>query len=149
MERCIYLAPGPQGIQRLSVLVHRYLIPLGVEMTVTSHPIVTRDSPTQTGLFDAIATAHARFTGAMPSRPALETPIMTHTTEATLFRQLGMITYGFDPLPIDAADLSSAANDERLAVASIRFANAVTDAYLAEFLTRSPARTSARAARDF
>jgi acetylornithine deacetylase/succinyl-diaminopimelate desuccinylase-like protein len=138
-----------ESLSRLMSDLKSMIFGLGVEMSVTSHPIVTRDSPTQTGLFDAIATAHARFTGAMPSRPALETPIMTHTTEATLFRQLGMITYGFDPLPIDAADLSSAANDERLAVTSIRFANAVTNAYLAEFLTRSPARTSARAARDF
>jgi acetylornithine deacetylase/succinyl-diaminopimelate desuccinylase-like protein len=130
------LLPG-ESISRLIGDIRSMISGLGVEMTVTSHPIATRDSPTDTTLFDAIVAAHARFTTSMRSRPALETPIMTHTTDAALFRQIGMITYGFDPLPIDLADLHLAGNNERVAVGSIRFANTVTEAYLFDFLTHS------------
>jgi acetylornithine deacetylase/succinyl-diaminopimelate desuccinylase-like protein len=132
----VRLLPGesfPRVVSDLQSLVAG----MGVTLAVTGPPIATSESPTETPLFASITAVHRRFTDSLRSRPPLETPVLTHTTDAAYFRQVGLIVYGFDPLPLDVKDIRPDGVDERITVTSIRYACAVTSAYLFDFLRES------------
>jgi hypothetical protein len=119
-----------------------------VDVSVSGSPLLAAESPSQTDLFDAIALQHDHFTARMRSRPALETPIVFHTSAASLFRKKGIIVYGFDPLPVDWTQSQNDGGPERLPVASLQFASSVTEAYAADFLRRPVSRAPASVRRE-
>jgi hypothetical protein len=56
------------------------------------------------------------------------------TTAASYFRKKGMTVYGFEPIPTDPAISVAGSVDERISVASLKFAQDVTEFYLRYFL---------------
>ena len=78
---------------------------------------VATESTTDTDLFRAIERARDRFD---PGVPVLTPPLLS-TTDATTFRQAGMVIYGFEAWRIKPDDDQSHGDDERLSLANIRF----------------------------
>ena len=77
------------------------------------------ESPTNTALFQAIErAAHDRYPNAF-----VTTPMLTGATDRPTYRQLGIVTYGFDPFLVESADSQRGVhgNDERLSIANIGF----------------------------
>jgi acetylornithine deacetylase/succinyl-diaminopimelate desuccinylase-like protein len=74
-------------------------------------------SPIDTELFRAIERARDRFDAGVP----VLTPPLTSTTDATYFREIGMVVYGFEPFRLSAEDDRSHGDDERLSLPNIRF----------------------------
>ncbi len=116
---------------------------LDVEMTLTERPLLAVESRTDTPLFDAIAAAHDKLTHQMRTRPPLETPILTTTTDASFFRRKGMVVYGFEPIPRDLDAERTQAKEDSIALSSLKFAIDVTETYLQDFLSRTALRPSA------
>ncbi len=78
---------------------------------------VATESTTDSDLFRAIERARDRFD---PGVPVLTPPLLS-TTDATTFRQAGLVVYGFETWRLAAADDRSHGDDERLSLANIRF----------------------------
>jgi acetylornithine deacetylase/succinyl-diaminopimelate desuccinylase-like protein len=112
-------------------------------MTLTERPLLAVESRTDTPLFDAIAAAHDKLTHQMRTRPPLETPILTATTDASFFRRKGMVVYGFEPIPRDLDAERTQAKEDSIALSSLKFAIDVTETYLQDFLSRTALRPSA------
>ncbi|HKO15195.1 MAG TPA: M20/M25/M40 family metallo-hydrolase [Gemmatimonadaceae bacterium] len=77
------------------------------------------ESPVATDLFRAIErAAHDRDPAAF-----VTTPMLTGATDRPTYRKLGIITYGFDPFRVEAADAQRGVhgNDERLSVENVGF----------------------------
>jgi acetylornithine deacetylase/succinyl-diaminopimelate desuccinylase-like protein len=77
------------------------------------------ESPIDTDLFRAIErAARERDPGAI-----VTTPMLTGATDRPIYRKLGLVTYGFDPFKVEAADQQKGVhgNDERLSIANIGF----------------------------
>jgi acetylornithine deacetylase/succinyl-diaminopimelate desuccinylase-like protein len=77
------------------------------------------ESPTNTELFRAIErAAHERDPNAF-----VTTPMLTGATDRPTYRALGIVTYGFDPFRVEAADAQRGVhgNDERLSVENVGF----------------------------
>jgi acetylornithine deacetylase/succinyl-diaminopimelate desuccinylase-like protein len=77
------------------------------------------ESPTNTELFRAIErAARERDPNAF-----VTTPMLTGATDRPTYRALGIVTYGFDPFRVDAADAQRGVhgNDERLSVENVGF----------------------------
>ena len=77
------------------------------------------ESPTNTELFRAIErAAHDRDPNAF-----VTTPMLTGATDRPTYRALGIVTYGFDPFRVEAADAQRGVhgNDERLSVENVGF----------------------------
>ena len=82
-------------------------------------PKTPLESPTNTDLFRAIErAAHERYPDAF-----VTTPMLTGATDRPTYRSLGIVTYGFDPFRVEAADAQRGVhgNDERLAVDNVGF----------------------------
>ena len=77
------------------------------------------ENPIDTDLFHAIERASRdRDPGAL-----VTTPMLTAATDRPTYRRLGIITYGFDPFKIEAAEIQKGmhGNDERIALANVAF----------------------------
>jgi acetylornithine deacetylase/succinyl-diaminopimelate desuccinylase-like protein len=77
------------------------------------------ESPTNTELFRAIErAAHERYPNAF-----VTTPMLTGATDRPTYRSLGIVTYGFDPFRVEAADAQRGVhgNDERISIENIGF----------------------------
>jgi acetylornithine deacetylase/succinyl-diaminopimelate desuccinylase-like protein len=77
------------------------------------------ESPTNTELFRAIErAARERDPNAF-----VTTPMLTGATDRPTYRALGIVTYGFDPFRVEAADAQRGVhgNDERLSVENVGF----------------------------
>ena len=77
------------------------------------------ESPMNTELFHAIErAARERDPNAF-----VTTPMLTGATDRPTYRALGIVTYGFDPFRVDAADAQRGVhgNDERLSVENVGF----------------------------
>ncbi len=89
---------------------------LGDSMRVVEGYEAGPPSPVETPLMAAIRAVAARRDPGVPVVPVL----LTASTDAWLFRSLGMVVYGFEPYRLAAGDLERAhGNDERLPVAEI------------------------------
>lgn len=78
---------------------------------------VATESTTDTDLFRSIERARDRFD---PGVPVLTPPLLS-TTDATTFRQAGLVIYGFEAWRIRPDEDQSHGDDERLSLANIRF----------------------------
>lgn len=82
-------------------------------------PKAPLESPTDTDLFRAIERA------ARERNPEafVTTPMLTGATDRPTYRALGLVTYGFDPFTVEAADSQRGVhgNDERLSVENVGF----------------------------
>ena len=77
------------------------------------------ESPIETEFFHAIErAAHDRDPNAF-----VTTPMLTGATDRPTYRQLGIVTYGFDPFKVESADAQRGVhgNDERLSVENVGF----------------------------
>jgi acetylornithine deacetylase/succinyl-diaminopimelate desuccinylase-like protein len=77
------------------------------------------ENPTDTDLFRAIErAAHERDPNAF-----VTTPMLTGATDRPTYRALGIVTYGFDPFRVEAADAQRGVhgNDERISLENIGF----------------------------
>ncbi len=77
------------------------------------------ESPINTDLFHAIERAsHDRDPDAL-----VTTPMLTAATDRPTYRALGIVTYGFDPIKVEAADAQKGVhgNDERISLENIGF----------------------------
>jgi len=82
-------------------------------------PKTPLESPIDTDLFRAIErAARERNAGAF-----VTTPMLTGATDRPTYRALGLVTYGFDPFMVEAADAQRGVhgNDERISVANAGF----------------------------
>jgi acetylornithine deacetylase/succinyl-diaminopimelate desuccinylase-like protein len=82
-------------------------------------PKTPLESPTDTELFHAIErAAHERYPDAF-----VTTPMLTGATDRPTYRRLGIVTYGFDPFRVEAADAQRGVhgNDERISVENVGF----------------------------
>ena len=114
--------------------INSLLTGTGVEMTVTQQPVVAPQSSTDNLLFKAIVAAGERYGHERRQMIPVETPVLMATTAASYFRKKGMTVYGFEPIPTDPAQSNANGVDERIPVASIKFAADVTEFYLRYFL---------------
>jgi acetylornithine deacetylase/succinyl-diaminopimelate desuccinylase-like protein len=90
-----------------------------VHFTPLIEPKTPLESPIDTDLFRAIERASRdRDPGAL-----VTTPMLTAATDRPTYRKLGIITYGFDPFKIEAAEIQKGmhGNNERLAIANVAF----------------------------
>src|SRR5919199_1873332 len=90
-----------------------------VTWTTLLPPKAPLESPVNTDLFRAIErAAHERDPGVM-----VTTPMLTGATDRPTYRALGIVTYGFDPFKVEAADAQRGVhgNDERISVANVGF----------------------------
>jgi acetylornithine deacetylase/succinyl-diaminopimelate desuccinylase-like protein len=82
-------------------------------------PKAPLESPTDTELFHAIERA------ARERQPDafVTTPMLTGATDRPTYRRLGIVTYGFDPFRVEAADAQRGVhgNDERISVENLGF----------------------------
>ena len=82
-------------------------------------PKAALESPIDTDLFHAIERA------ARERDPSVfvTTPMLTGATDRPSYRRLGIVTYGFDPFRVDAADAQRGVhgNDERISLSNIGF----------------------------
>jgi acetylornithine deacetylase/succinyl-diaminopimelate desuccinylase-like protein len=76
------------------------------------------ESPVETDLFRAIeAAVHAR-----DSHTLVTTPVLAGFTDSHFFRQLGIVSYGVSPFPLnDAEGRGVHGNDERVSIADLTF----------------------------
>lgn len=77
------------------------------------------ESPIQTEFFQAVErAAHDRNPNAF-----VTTPMLTGATDRPTYRQLGIVTYGFDPFKVESADAQRGVhgNDERLSIENVGF----------------------------
>lgn len=82
-------------------------------------PKAPLENPIDTELFRAIErAAHERDPGAL-----VTTPMLTGATDRPTYRASGIVTYGFDPFKVDAADSQKGVhgNDERVSVENVGF----------------------------
>lgn len=82
-------------------------------------PKTPLESPTDTELFRAIErAAREREPNAF-----VTTPMLTGATDRPTYRRLGIVTYGFDPFRVEAADSQRGVhgNDERISVENVGF----------------------------
>jgi len=131
------LIPGEQAT-KIVAEINALISGTGAEMSVSGEPVIAPQSSTDTLLFKAIVAAGEHFGQTLRQRPPVETPILTTTTAASYFRKKGMTVYGFEPLPSDTAQSGAVGFDERIPVASLKFAAEVTDFYLRYFLINAP-----------
>jgi acetylornithine deacetylase/succinyl-diaminopimelate desuccinylase-like protein len=97
----------------------RVVADTAVTWTPLLAPKTPLENPIDTDLFRAIErAARERDPGAM-----VTTPMLTGATDRPTYRALGLITYGFDPFRVEAADAQGGVhgNDERLSVANVGF----------------------------
>ncbi len=114
----------------------------GVDMAVSAEPVVAPQSSTDNLLFKGIVAAGERYGKDQRRMTPVETPVLMATTAASYFRKKGMTVYGFEPIPTDPAQSPDNGVDERVSVASVRFAADVTEFYLRYFLINA-SRSSA------
>ena len=77
------------------------------------------ESPIETEFFHAIEkAAHDRDPNAY-----VTTPMLTGATDRPTYRQLGIVTYGFDPFKVESAEAQRGVhgNNERLSVENVGF----------------------------
>lgn len=82
-------------------------------------PKTPLESPTDTPLFHAIdRAAQERYPEAV-----VTTPMLTGATDRPTYRRLDIVTYGFDPFRVEAADAQRGVhgNDERLSIENVGF----------------------------
>ena len=82
-------------------------------------PKAPLESPIETEFFHAIEkAAHDR-----DPNTYVTTPMLTGATDRPTYRQLGIVTYGFDPFKVESADAQRGVhgNDERLSVENVGF----------------------------
>jgi acetylornithine deacetylase/succinyl-diaminopimelate desuccinylase-like protein len=90
-----------------------------VHFAALLEPKPALESPIETEFFHAIErAAHDRDPNAF-----VTTPMLTGATDRPTYRKLGIITYGFDPFKVEAADAQRGVhgNDERLSVENVGF----------------------------
>ncbi len=90
-----------------------------VRWTTLLEPKAPLENPTDTELFRAIErAARERHPSAF-----VTTPMLTGATDRPTFRAAGIITYGFDPFRVEAADAQRGVhgNDERISVENVGF----------------------------
>ena len=90
-----------------------------VHFTNTLAPKAPLESPINTDLFRAIERASREREPAVP----VTTPMLTGATDRPTYRALGIVTYGFDPFKVEAADAQRGVhgNDERISIENIGF----------------------------
>lgn len=114
------LLPGDDPKAFLATL-ERVAADPSLRFEVISSGVATA-SPVDTDLFRAILHARDRFD---PGVPVL-TPPLTSSTDASSLRQIGLVVYGFEPFRLAEDDDRSHGDDERLALANVRFGVEVT-----------------------
>ena len=90
-----------------------------VQFTPLLTPKAPLESPIETEFFHAIEkAAHDRDPSAY-----VTTPMLTGATDRPTYRQLGIVTYGFDPFKVESADAQRGVhgNNERLSVENVGF----------------------------
>ena len=90
-----------------------------VQFAPLLEPKTPLESPIETEFFHAIEkAAHDRDPNA-----SVTTPMLTGATDRPTYRQLGIVTYGFDPFKVEAADAQRGVhgNNERLSVENVGF----------------------------
>jgi acetylornithine deacetylase/succinyl-diaminopimelate desuccinylase-like protein len=90
-----------------------------VVWTAQLAPKAPLESPTDNDLFHAIERA-ARD---RDPKAFVTTPMLTGATDRPTYRALGIVTYGFDPFKVEAADAQKGVhgNDERLSTENVGF----------------------------
>jgi acetylornithine deacetylase/succinyl-diaminopimelate desuccinylase-like protein len=114
----IRLLPDTDPAQFIATL-QRLVNDTAVHFTTLLQPKAPLESPINTDLFRAIErAAHERDPGA-----TVTTPMLTGATDRPTYRKLGIVTYGFDPFKVEAADAQKGVhgNDERLSTANVGF----------------------------
>jgi acetylornithine deacetylase/succinyl-diaminopimelate desuccinylase-like protein len=117
-ELDVRLLPDADPAQFLATL-QRVVNDTAVHFTALLQPKAALESPINTDLFRAIErAARERDPGAI-----VTTPMLTGATDRPFYRKLGIVTYGFDPFKVEAADQQKGVhgNDERLSLANIGF----------------------------
>lgn len=91
----------------------------GVVWTAQLTPKAPLESPTETDLFHAIERAARE----RDPKAFVTTPMLTGATDRPMYRALGIVTYGFDPFRVEAADAQKGVhgNDERLSTENVGF----------------------------
>jgi len=91
----------------------------GVVWTAQLAPKAPLESPTDTELFHAIERAARE----RDPKVFVTTPMLTGATDRPTYRALGIVTYGFDPFRVEAADAQKGVhgNDERLSTENVGF----------------------------
>src|SRR5689334_129912 len=90
-----------------------------VQFSPLLEPKAPLESPIETEFFHAIEkAAHDRDPNAY-----VTTPMLTGATDRPTYRRLGIVTYGFDPFKVEAADAQRGVhgNDERLSIENVGF----------------------------
>lgn len=90
-----------------------------VQFAPLLEPKTPLESPIETEFFHAIEkAAHDRDPNAY-----VTTPMLTGATDRPTYRRLGIVTYGFDPFKVEAADAQRGVhgNDERLSIENVGF----------------------------
>ena len=114
----IRLLPDTDPATMLATL-KRIVNDTAVHFSTLIDPKPPLENPIETDLFRAIERASRdRDPGIL-----VTTPMLTAATDRPTYRQLGIITYGFDPFKAEAADMQKGmhGNDERLSVANVGF----------------------------
>jgi acetylornithine deacetylase/succinyl-diaminopimelate desuccinylase-like protein len=114
----IRLLPDTDPVAYRAMLV-RLVNDTSVHFDALLDPKPPLESPTNTELFRAIErAAHERDPSAF-----VTTPMLTGATDRPTYRALGIVTYGFDPFRVEAADAQRGVhgNDERLSVENVAF----------------------------
>ena len=90
-----------------------------VHFTNTLAPKAPLESPINTDLFRAIERASREREPSVP----VTTPMLTGATDRPSYRALGIVTYGFDPFKVEAADAQRGVhgNDERISIENVGF----------------------------
>jgi len=90
-----------------------------VQWTPLLAPKAPLESPTETELFHAIERAARE----RDPKAFVTTPMLTGATDRPTYRTLGIVTYGFDPFRVEAADEQRGVhgNDERLSTENVGF----------------------------
>ena len=114
----IRLLPDTDPAEFLATL-QRIVNDTAVHFTGLLQPKPPLENPIDTDLFRAIERASRdRDPGAL-----VTTPMLTAATDRPTYRRAGIITYGFEPFKIEAADIQKGmhGNDERLSVTNVAF----------------------------
>lgn len=120
---------GPKAVRRLTASAGK-----GAERVVISDPpLSSGESSIDTPLFAAIRRARDKVEAGVAPQPPIVTPPLPSTTDSVYFRQKGIVTYGFDPIPMRTEDERSHADDEFVPAASVEFGVRVMREILREF----------------
>ncbi|HET7585085.1 MAG TPA: M20/M25/M40 family metallo-hydrolase [Gemmatimonadaceae bacterium] len=114
----IRLLPDQDPAAMLATL-KRIVNDTSVHFTPLLAPKTPLENPIDTELFHAIErAARERDPGAL-----VTTPMLTGATDRPTYRALGIITYGFDPFRVEAADAQRGVhgNNERVSVENVKF----------------------------